>query len=86
MYRLKITKWFPEKNVQNRMDFNYIPIEWDKTISTERRIYLLSFIFCQGFHNILFFFFFPLSVPVVQINSVQTRQPLKDFCPCPWLF
>lgn len=59
MYRLKITKWFPEKNVQNRMDFNYIPIEWDKTISTERRIYLLSFIFCQGFHNILFFFFSP---------------------------
>lgn len=59
MYWLKISRWFPEKIVQNRMDFNYLHVQSDKTISTERRIHLLSFFFFFSAKDFITFFFCP---------------------------
>lgn len=87
MYRLKITGRLLVNFAQNKKDFYYLPVQWDKKIWKED-MSLESNFFCWGLHKILLFLLCPQHSCwlIVQIGRVQTLGALKDVSSCIWVF
>lgn len=87
MYRLKITGRLLVNFAQNKKDFYYLPVQWDKKIWKED-MSLESNFFCWGLHKILLFLLCPQHSCwlIVQIGRVQILGALKDVSSCIWVF